>query len=64
MLYRWYFTIITDHDALRWLNNIKELTGRSARWAMKLQKFNYHLIHRKEKFRVVADALSQINNDE
>lgn len=54
------FTIITDHYSLLWLNNMKEPTGRLARWAVQLQQFDYEIIHRKGKFNVVPDFLSRI----
>lgn len=33
------FTVITDHYSLLWLNNIKNPTGKLARWAVKLRQF-------------------------
>lgn len=40
------FTIITDHGSLVWLNNLKDLTGRLARWAVRLQQFQFDIVHR------------------
>lgn len=51
--------IITDHYSLKWLINIKSPTGRLARWAVRLQQFNFVIEHRKGKDNVVPDALSR-----
>lgn len=53
------FTVVTDHASLLWLTNLKDPTGRVGRWALRLQGYNFELIHRKGKFMVVADALSR-----
>lgn len=53
------FTVITDHASLLWLQNLKDPTGRVGRWALKLQAYDFDLIHRKGKFMIVADALSR-----
>lgn len=53
------FTVITDHASLVWLRNLKDPTGRLGRWALRLQPYDFTLIHRKGKFMVVADALSR-----
>lgn len=53
------FTVITDNASLLWLKNLKDPSGRLARWALRLQQYEYTLIHRKGKFNVVADALSR-----
>lgn len=54
-----HFTIITDHASLIWLNRLKNPTGRLARWALRLQPFDYTIIHRKGKDHVVPDFLSR-----
>lgn len=58
------FDIITDHYSLIWLNNLKNLTGKLARWSMKLRSHSFNLIHRKGSSNVVPDALSRIPCDE
>mgnify|MGYP005981860971 CR=1 FL=1 len=53
------FTVVTDHHSLLWLNNLKDPSGRLARWAVKLQQFEFVLEHRKGFMNVVPDALSR-----
>lgn len=55
------FTLITDHASLKWLMGQKDLTGRLARWSLKLQGFNFNIIHRKGSANVVADTLSRMD---
>lgn len=61
------FEIITDHASLKWLMNQTDLHGRLARWALKLQGFNFKTCHRKGIQNVVPDTLSRMyseGNDE
>jgi RNase H-like domain found in reverse transcriptase/Reverse transcriptase (RNA-dependent DNA polymerase) len=53
------FVIITDHKALQWLRTSK-LTGRRARWMLRLQPFNFSIQHRNGRKHNNADALSRI----
>lgn len=53
------FTVVTDHASLLWLHRLKDPTGRLARWAVRLQPFNFTIIHRKGKENVVPDFLSR-----
>lgn len=57
------FTVITDHQALKWLGNLKEPQGRLARWALKLQQYDYEILHRPGKENAAADALSRIHEE-
>ena len=58
------FKVITDHASLKWLMNTKDLTGRLARWALKLQGYVFDIEHRKGRQNVVADALSRAHENE
>lgn len=53
------FTVITDHASLVWLQNLKDPMGRLARWALRMQAFDFDLKHRKGKLNVVPDAMSR-----
>lgn len=53
------FKIVTDHASLKWLMGQKDLSGRLARWSLKLQCFKFEIEHRKGTENVVPDALSR-----
>lgn len=54
------FTVVIDHSSLRWLHNLKNPTGRLARWALELLEYDYEIEHRKGTMHHVPDALSRI----
>ncbi|XP_070155191.1 uncharacterized protein [Polyergus mexicanus] len=54
------FRVITDHSCLRWLHNLKNPTGRLARWALELLEYDYVIEHRKGALHHVPDALSRV----
>lgn len=58
------FKIITDHASLKWLMGQKDLSGRLARWSLKLQCFNFSIEHRKGSVNIVPDALSRVHMEE
>lgn len=58
------FKIITDHASLKWLMGQKDLSGRLARWSLKLQCFDFTIEHRKGTANVVPDALSRVHMEE
>lgn len=53
------FTVLTDHQSLRWLHSIKSPTGRLARWSIFLQQYDFEIKYRKGALNRVADALSR-----
>ncbi|KAH8241715.1 hypothetical protein KR032_007125, partial [Drosophila birchii] len=53
------FEVITDHQALKWLNSINNPTGRIARWALELQQYQYDVHYRRGAQNLVADAHSR-----
>lgn len=53
------FTVITDHHSLLWLNNLKDPHGRLGRWVLKLQMYNFTILHRPGRFHQVPDCLSR-----
>jgi hypothetical protein len=53
------FTVVTDHYSLLWLNNLKDPLGRVGRRVIRLQGFDFDIVHRKGKDNVVPDCLSR-----
>ena len=53
------FLIRTDHAALVWLTNLKNIQGMLARWLAKLQQFRFDIIHRPGAQHGNVDGLSR-----
>lgn len=55
------FQVITDHASLQWLMRQTDLSGRLARWALKLQGYRFEIKHRRGSENIVPDCLSRAN---
>src|SRR3954470_23007394 len=56
------FTVITDHQSLKYLNTQPTLTRRQAAWVGLLQAYNFDIIYKPGKTNVVANTLSRQAN--
>ncbi|CAB0037070.1 unnamed protein product [Trichogramma brassicae] len=53
------FIAMTDHSRLQYLRNLKDLTGRLARWALEMQQWEFEIVHLRGKVHELPDALSR-----
>ena len=56
------FQVVTDHQALTWLFKKARLTGKFARWVLRLQDFCFDVTYRPGALHVVPDALSRAHD--
>ena len=55
------FTVHTDHQALKLLLSIHDLSGRLMRWRLCLPEFDFEVSYKKGKLNQQADALSRLH---
>lgn len=53
------FDVVTDHKCLQWLDSVKDAGGRRTRWSLRLQPFDFRIIHRPGVDNGNADGLSR-----
>jgi hypothetical protein len=53
------FILITDHEALKYINGQQKLNHRHAKWVAYRQEFTFSLLHQFGTLNKVADALSR-----
>ncbi len=53
------FKIVTDHKPLVWLFNVNDPGSRLIRWRIKLEEYDYEIIHKAGRANANADALSR-----
>ncbi|CAM4912454.1 unnamed protein product [Rotaria socialis] len=58
------FTILTDHKALKWLHQTKDLNSRLARWTMQIAAYDVDIQHRPGADNTNCDALSRAPIDD
>lgn len=51
--------IFSDHNSLRWLMSCPKPTGRIARWSLRLQDFDFSVVHKPCERNKVTVALSR-----
>lgn len=51
--------LLTDHQPLKWLLNVKSPTGRLARWGLQIQHYNFTIEYVPGKNNTMADMLSR-----
>ena len=53
------FEIVTDHNSLKWLMNLKNPTPKLQRWSLDLTEYEFSITHRPGRVHNNADALSR-----
>jgi len=57
-LYGSKFEVVTDHQALQWLFKMKDSSSRLTRWSLKLQEYDFTIVHRAGRRHANADAMT------
>ena len=53
----------SDHRALSWLTNFKNIQGQLARWLEELSRYHLMIVYKPGKDLIQADALSRLNGE-
>ena len=57
------FTLVTDHEPIKWILSTEKLVGTLARWALLLQEFDFKVEHRAGAENGNAHCLSRFPMD-
>lgn len=52
-----HFIVVTDHQSLKWLDNIDDPTERLDRWALQLSQWDYEVRYRRGAENGLENAL-------
>lgn len=58
-LYGQHFTLVSDHEPLRWINSVQQSGQRPIRWRLKLRHYDYSFRYERGKLNSNADDLSR-----
>jgi len=58
-LFGTHFTLVNDHQSLKWLMESNKLTGKLTWWALILQEYDFQVVHRPKVANLNADGLSR-----
>ena len=62
-LYGTEFTVITDHQPLKWINTVKNPAPRLVRWIIRLENYEFEIMYRAGNKNQDADGLSRCPMD-
>ncbi|GBG71953.1 hypothetical protein CBR_g10890 [Chara braunii] len=60
-LYGQKFLLVTDHEPLLALKKLTDYTGMIGRWAVRLQEYEFDIVHRKTERHGNADGLTRLH---
>lgn len=58
-LYGRHFTLVSDHEPLRWIDSVKLPVQRLIRWRIRLREYEYTFVYKPGRLNSNADALSR-----
>ncbi len=53
------FTLVTNHQSLKWLMEFDKLTRKLAQWALILQEYDFHVVHKPGVANLDANGLNR-----
>ena len=55
-----HFTLVTDHEPLKWLIGSTTIEGANTQWACMMQEYDFDIVHRPGSENANADCLSRM----